>query len=39
MIDIDNVFSTIDHIDRELSEKEKDLDEVEARLENLSSYS
>jgi hypothetical protein len=39
MMDIDLVFSSIDHIDRELSEKEKELDTIEARLENLSSYS
>jgi hypothetical protein len=39
MMDIDMVFTAIDQIDNELSEKEKELDMIEARLEKLSSYS
>lgn len=38
-MDIDMVFTAIDQIDNELSEKEKELDMIEARLEKLSSYS
>jgi hypothetical protein len=33
------VFAAIDNIDIELSEKEKELDIIETRLEKLSSYS
>ena len=39
MMDIDMVFTAIDQIDNELSEKEKELDMIEARLEKLSTYS
>ena len=38
-MDIDMVFNAIDQIDNELSEKERELDMIEARLKKLSSYS
>lgn len=39
MQDIERAFAVIDQIDAELTEKERELELVEAKLEKLSSYS